>query len=403
VGSTPRRGRCLGLPAAALLVALGIALASGCGGDSGGGSKGPTPLEQHLYLAPTAVATALAFDRVGVGYGVSCMLTASGDAWCWGDNEHGQLGAASSTRCSGGSMPCSGQPLHAAPTLRFAEISPGQIHSCGLDAAGQAWCWGFGIGGQLGDGRSMDSAVPVAVAGGHRFVQVDAGRSSLDSCALDDAGVAWCWGPAGGGVLGNGTTAMSNVPVQVLASTPFVFVGAGDSHACALDGAGQAWCWGQNAYGKLGRGVPGASLVPAPVAGSLVFSALAVGGQFNCGLTAAGAAWCWGFVSGIGDGVDQHRDVPTAVAGGHVFTAITAGYDHACGLTADGSAWCWGAAVVVGGGTLTESRVPVAVTGGQRFRVLRAGGVATCGLTLSGVPMCWGSNSLGSVGQANTG
>ena len=127
-------------------------------GDSGGGSKGPTPLEQHLYLAPTAVATALAFDRVGVGYGVSCMLTASGDAWCWGDNEHGQLGAASSTRCSGGSVPCSGQPLHAAPTLRFAEISPGQIHSCGLDAAGQAWCWGFGIGGQLGDGRSMDSA-----------------------------------------------------------------------------------------------------------------------------------------------------------------------------------------------------------------------------------------------------
>jgi len=59
--------------------------------------------------------------------------------------------------------------------------------------------------------------------------------------------------------------------------------------------------------------------------------------------------------------------------------------------------------VVVGGGTLTESRVPVAVTGGQRFRVLRAGGVATCGLTLSGVPMCWGINSLGSVGQANTG
>ena len=64
--STPRPGRSLRLSAAALASALGIALASGCGGDSGGGSQGPTPLEQHLYLAPTAVPTALSFDRVGV-------------------------------------------------------------------------------------------------------------------------------------------------------------------------------------------------------------------------------------------------------------------------------------------------------------------------------------------------
>ena len=386
------RGRPWGVIVTAILLA-------GCGGS--GEPRQLTPLEEHIYLQPTPVATSLVFDRVAQGYDMSCMLTASGDAWCWGDNGHGQLGAATTQTCSGGFTACSWQPVQAAAPMRFASLGPGQIHSCGLDAAGQAWCWGFGVGGQLGDGRSMDSPTPVAVAGDHRFVQVDAGRSSLLSCALDDAGVAWCWGPAGGGTLGNGTTDMASSPVQVQAAQPFVSVGAGDDHACALDAGGQIWCWGHNGYGALGQGVPGASLVPVRVVGGHRFAALAVGGVFNCGLDAAGAAWCWGFVAAIGDGGNQHRDVPTAVAGGHVFASITSGYQHACGLESDGTAWCWGAAVLVGGGTAQDRSVPVAVAGGQKFRILRAGGVATCGITTTGAPVCWGGNSMGAVGQAN--
>ena len=34
------------------------------------------------------------------------------------------------------------------PPLRFAALSPGLSHSCGIDVDGQAWCWGFGQGGQ---------------------------------------------------------------------------------------------------------------------------------------------------------------------------------------------------------------------------------------------------------------
>jgi alpha-tubulin suppressor-like RCC1 family protein len=360
-----------------------------------------TPLEQHLYLEPTVVETPLAFDRVAMGYGHSCMLTSAGDAWCWGNNDNGQLGSTTTQTCSGGNVPCSWQPVQAAAPMRFSALGPGQASSCGLDTAGQAWCWGAGRGGQLGDGRSTDSRTPVAVAGGHRFVQIDGGRTSLLSCALDDAGAAWCWGPAGGGTLGNGTTDGAAVPTQVMASRPFVSVGAGDQHACALDGEGQAWCWGHNLYGSLGRGVSGAALLPAVVVGGRHFTSLAVGGVFNCGLTAEGAAFCWGFALSIGDGVGQHRDTPTAVSGGHVFVSLSAGYQHACGLLADGTAWCWGPALLVGGGTEQESLVPVAVAGGHRFSVLQAGGVASCGITTEGVPLCWGGNTSGAVGQSN--
>lgn len=385
------------LPQARLALAAALLLTA-CGGS---GDR-LTALEQHIYLEPTVVGTTLAFDRVAVGFAASCMLTAGGEAWCWGNNSDGLLGASTTRFCSAGSVPCSFEPVRAVPPRTFTSLSMAQLHGCGLDAAGLAWCWGFGVGGQLGDGGFANSTAAVAVSGGRAYVQLDAGRASRLSCALDATGTAWCWGPAGGGALGNGTTDTSRVPVQVSAVAQlFVSVGAGDEHGCALDTAGEAWCWGRNTYGKLGRGVSGAVLVPSAVAGAHRFSALAVGGVVNCALDTAGAAWCWGFGASLGDGVGQHRDLPTAVSGGHVFVSLSAGYQHACGLKADGAAWCWGPATLVGGGDEVERTVPVAVAGGHRFGVLKAGGVATCGITLAGTPMCWGFNTHGSVGQPN--
>lgn len=383
-------------PVFAVLVAL-----ASCGGSDG--TSKLTPLERQIYLQPTPISTALAFDRVAPGYDLNCMMTPSGEAWCWGNNEHGQLGAATAKSCTSGLVACSWRPVHAQEPLRFAAISPSRLHSCGLDATRQAWCWGFGLGGQLGNGRSTGSATPVAVAGNHRFTHIDAGRDALLSCALDASGRAWCWGPGDSGGLGNGTTEGASVPVQVLAEQAFITIGAGSNHGCGLDATGQAWCWGRNPYGALGRGVSGASLVPAPVTGGHRFASLAVGGNFNCGLTATGAAWCWGFGPALGDGALAHSDVPVAVAGGHVFASVSAGYQHACGLTGEGVAWCWGPAMLTGSGTEVDSRVPVPVAGGARLRVLGAGGTSTCAITLAGTPLCWGLNANGAVGQNNLG
>jgi alpha-tubulin suppressor-like RCC1 family protein len=329
------------------------------------------------------------------------MLTADGQAWCWGNNEYGQLGAATAKSCQSGFVACTWQPVRAQSPRLFASLSLSRRHGCALDSMGQAWCWGFGRGGQLGDGQSSDSATPVAVAGNHRFVRVDAGGDGLLTCALDDAGNAWCWGPGDSGGLGNGTPNGATAPVQVLAAQPLTSVGTGSNHACGLDAGGQAWCWGRNPYGVLGRGVSGASLVPAPVAGGHRFVALAVGGNVNCALTADGAAWCWGFGPALGDGTLAHSDVPVAVAGGHIYASVSAGYQHVCALAGDGSAWCWGPAMLTGSGSPVESKVPAAVAGDHRFRVLQAGGTASCGITLAGEPLCWGLNHNGAVGQDN--
>ena len=51
---------------------------------------------------------------------------------------------------------------------------------------------GYGKSGALGDGRSVDSAVPMGVSGGLAFTQVSTGFHI--ACGLVASGAAWCWG-----------------------------------------------------------------------------------------------------------------------------------------------------------------------------------------------------------------
>ena len=85
-----------------------------------------------------------------------------------------------------------------------------------------------------------------------------------------DDGTARCWGVNGAGQLGNGTTTNSNLPVTVSGLVAAVTVTAGrQAYSCALLDDGTVRCWGTNFYGQLGNGTsgPGAdSTIPVAVA-----------------------------------------------------------------------------------------------------------------------------------------
>src|SRR5437016_14524115 len=70
----------------------------------------------------------------------------------------------------------------AAQPLSFQQVSAGFSHNCGLTLDGRAYCWGQNEAGQLGDGTTLQRLTPVAVAGGLRFRQVSAG--ARHTCAL---------------------------------------------------------------------------------------------------------------------------------------------------------------------------------------------------------------------------
>lgn len=130
----------------------------------------------------------------------------------------------------------------------FRTISAGLDHSCALDDAGAAWCWGSPSVAYSPSGEFY-VGTPQPVPGGHVFVELRSGQ--LHSCGLTADGVAWCWGQNYAGELGNGTRTPSTTPVRV--DAPVAFTRLAERPTCALSADGQAWCWGDNSYGQVGR------------------------------------------------------------------------------------------------------------------------------------------------------
>jgi alpha-tubulin suppressor-like RCC1 family protein len=153
--------------------------------------------------------------------------------------------------------------------LKFSVLSVGDSHTCGLVAGGVADCWGSNVYGELGDSTTTSRGGPVAVAGGITFTAITAGGDHGDNftCGLTASGVAYCWGYGGGGELGNGADTSATVPVPVAGGLIFASIVAGGFHVCGLTTGGVAYCWGYNISGELGDGTTGGRNVPTRVLG----------------------------------------------------------------------------------------------------------------------------------------
>ena len=145
------------------------------------------------------------FASIQAGTSHTCALTPAGAALCWGGNESGQLGIGSTTTAL--------VPQFVSGSLLFAGVSPGGLsHTCAVTTTGDGYCWGLNDDGQLGTGTLVAHAVPVPVTGGLTFTAVTTGF--FHSCGLTDEGRVYCWGRNFNGQLGDGTNSDSAVPVE---------------------------------------------------------------------------------------------------------------------------------------------------------------------------------------------
>ncbi len=266
---------------------------------------------------PTAVVGGITFASLsGGGLGVvgspegatsggtsgTCGLTSPGAAYCWGYIV---------PNTTSGTLDSSLTALPVPGGLSFTQLTSGRLHTCGLATAGAAYCWGSNANGQFGNGTSTSSGItPVLAAGGMVFKKVAAG--DLYTCGLTPAGAAYCWGA---GELGNGTTSPSLVPVAVSGGLAFTDINAGPDDGvgvCGIISGGAAYCWGGNTAGGLGDGTTTERLVPTAVTGGILFTQV-IPSRFRhtCGISTSGTVYCWGYNS-FGQLADGAADINIA-------------------------------------------------------------------------------------------
>ncbi|MCW2966485.1 MAG: regulator of chromosome condensation, partial [Solirubrobacteraceae bacterium] len=355
----------------------------------------PTPGRIHRSTPVEVKRLGTTVASLSLGDSHACALTKTGAVWCWGSNAAGELGDGTTKQRL--------VPV-AVPALQsgVVSVSAGEDHSCAVTAAGAAKCWGGNSDGQLGDGTRQASLAPVDVQGlGSGVAAISA--ADTYTCALTTAGAVKCWGYNDEGELGDGTTTTSLVPVDVTGlGSGVTAIGAGFLHMCALTQPGDVVCWGDNHEGELGDGTTTDRHSPVPVLG-LAGGNTAIGGA-GCALTSTGGAKCWGDNGdgALGDGTRQPRGGAVDVRGlSSGVTAISAGLNHACAITAAGGVRCWGDGSfgALGNGKFDVVPQPVAVRGlASGVARVAAGNGFSCAVTTAGGALCWGDNESGELG-----
>jgi alpha-tubulin suppressor-like RCC1 family protein len=239
-----------------------------CWGRQLGGAQTAQPTPRQVTSIPSGVR------QVAGRLLHACAVTVVGGVWCWGDNNFGQLG-------NGTTAGSQDAVLVAGMQVGVTSISVAHGHSCALRDDGQAFCWGDNEFGQLGDGTVQARLAPVEVKG-LRGKAVGIAAGGAQTCALLDDGDMQCWGRNAAGQLGLGVAdyaahpqpqsvrglvgRVTSMATSVGGHPLFDLNRGGDEgeeeagewalmgHTCILLEHGRVQCWGANQFGQLGDG-----------------------------------------------------------------------------------------------------------------------------------------------------
>ena len=302
------------------------------------GAAAAEPSPEPVRLPP--------FERLAVGSQHSCVLVEGGEVWCWGYATDGALGA-------GPDITSADVPVRALLPRPAVAIDAGFEGTCAITDDGDAWCWGRNESGEVGDGTTENRFEPTLVTGLARPA-VGISRGHDHACALLDDGSGWCWGDNTVGELGigrhvGGATSEPR-PVQIRGVPALVAVSAGAGFTCALSNAGGAWCWGTSVFDVLGRLGDYDARTPGLVEGLDAGVDVVEAGDNQACAIRSGELLCWGLMNDLEASTDPVAALwptprPVDVGSALVQVSLANGY-HRCARDETGTTWCWGNAEV---------------------------------------------------------
>jgi alpha-tubulin suppressor-like RCC1 family protein len=256
----------------------------------------------------------------------------NGTLWAWGRNDKGQLGDGSSVN--------SNVPVQVGTANDWASISAGNEHSIALKSNGTIWSWGDNSSGQLGDGTVVASNIPVQTGSGRNWVSIAAGGGF--SLALQDNGTLWAWGDNTYGQLGDGSTTQRTSPVQAGTDNNWTCISAGGAHSLMLKADGSLWACGSNASGQLGDGTTTDRSTAVQIGTEKRWIAVNAAMLHSHALRSEGSLRSWGDNNSgqLADGTTIQRNSPVQSGSGNDWVKIAGGSDHILAIKAARNQFC---------------------------------------------------------------
>ena len=200
------------------------------------------------------------------------MLTTDGDVGCWGRNQDGELGLGNTDNFGDESdETMSDLPFLVFPSgVDVVAVSPGHFHTCILSAVGDVYCFGnnvhgatgSGVNSIVGDDESLTDLAPVALPGNAKASTIAC--SELQTCAVMVDNQLICWGNGQYGSHGQGNTqSLGNTPSTVPSALPPIKLPGGETVKSISPGAGgfcvilgndRGFCFGRGEMGAMGQG-----------------------------------------------------------------------------------------------------------------------------------------------------
>lgn len=212
--------------------------------------------------------------------GASYAIAEDGTAYAWGANFESELGNRKRDDIWADSLPANPKPITMIPPagVRYTQVGRGSFLATGSDGA--TYAWGRNDSGNLGNGTIDASCgsrcvtprhlepVEVSAPAGVTFTQLE---SSTDNrYAIGSDGNAYAWGYGALGQVGDGSKTTRSKPVKVKTPSGVRFrqVSAATHYALAVGSDGRIYAWGANVEGTFGDGSKASwkpRTTPAPV------------------------------------------------------------------------------------------------------------------------------------------